>query len=315
MRQRSLKAVHELAKKDSRVVFIGSDLGHGTLDAMRTEMPDRFFMEGISEQHIVTMAAGMALEGYIPYVNTIATFFARRACEQIILDLCLHKTRVRLIASGGGVVYAPLGPTHLEIEDFALLRPLPNMTIIAPADAEEMGRLMPQTLEVDGPVYIRLAKGGDPVLSNPELPCEIGKGIVVDHRGSDALIVTTGITLGIALDASERLSRENILCTVAHFHTLKPLDINLLETLLRETNCVLSVEEHVRIGGLGSAVAEVIAESDNSHGIRLERIGLPDRFPDRYGTQAQLLDHYGISSDVLQNKIKAALVSRRSKFS
>ena len=304
MRQRSLKAVHELAKKDSRVVFIGSDLGHGTLDAMRTEMPDRFFMEGISEQHIVTMAAGMALEGYIPYVNTIATFFARRACEQIILDLCLHKTRVRLIASGGGVVYAPLGPTHLEIEDFALLRPLPNMTIIAPADAEEMGRLMPQTLEVDGPVYIRLAKGGDPVVSRSDLPCQLGKGIVVEESGSDVLLVTTGITLGFALDASKELLRSGVGCTIIHLHTIKPLDTELLAKHLGSAKSVVTIEEHVRTGGLGSAVAEVMAESGNRNGSRLVRIGLPDSFPAHYGTQAQLLNHYGISAAAIVQSIK-----------
>src|SRR2546425_5843786 len=143
--------VYELAKKDERIVFIGSDLGIGTLDNFRKEMPNRFFMEGVSEANIVGMAAGLALEGRIVYVNTIATFITRRCFEQVVLDLGLHNANVRLIGSGGGVVYAPLGPTHLAIDDIAIMRAIPNMTIVAPCDANEMGRLMPLTLDSHGP--------------------------------------------------------------------------------------------------------------------------------------------------------------------
>src|SRR6267142_4023170 len=166
MRKRSLDMVYELAKKDERIVFIGSDLGVGTLDEFRLEIPNRFFMEGVSEANIVGMAAGMALEGRIVYVNTIATFLTRRCFEQVVLDLGLHNVNVRLIANGGGVVYAPLGPTHLAIDDIAIFRALPRMTIIAPADAEEMRRMMPTTVDHRGPIYIRLGKGGDPIVTN-----------------------------------------------------------------------------------------------------------------------------------------------------
>src|SRR3989338_5610353 len=125
------------------------------------------------------MAAGLALEGKIPYVNTIATFLTRRCFEQIVLDLCLHKANVRLIGNGGGLVYAPLGPTHLSIDDIAILRAIPNMTIIAPADADEMRRLMPQTVDYTGPIYIRLAKGFDPIVTNDEISFKIGKALVM----------------------------------------------------------------------------------------------------------------------------------------
>ena len=134
MRKTSLNQVYELAKKDKRVLFIGSDLGPDVLLEMKEQMPNRFFMEGVSEQYIIGMAAGLALEGYIPYVNTIATFLTRRCFEQITTDLCLHNLPVRLIANGGGAVYAPLGPTHLAIEDISIMRSLPNMTIISPCD-------------------------------------------------------------------------------------------------------------------------------------------------------------------------------------
>ena len=177
MRQTSLRMVHELAKADPRVVFIGSDLGPDTLTGMRDEFPDRFFMEGISEQNVIGMAAGMALDGFIPYINTIATFLTRRSYEQVAIDLCLHDLPVRLIASGGGVVYAPLGPTHLAIEDIAIMRALPNMTVVAVADAEEMRCMMRVSLDWPHPIYIRLAKGGDPVVTSPEDGFTLGKAM------------------------------------------------------------------------------------------------------------------------------------------
>ena len=150
--------MYQLAKGDPRIAFIGSDLGVGTLRKFKEEMPDQFYMEGISEAHVVGMAAGLALEGMIVYVNTISTFITRRCFEQIVVDVCLHNLNVRLIGNGAGLVYAPLGPTHMTIEDISILRAVPNMTVVSVADAGEMRRLMPQTVDYPGPIYIRLAK-------------------------------------------------------------------------------------------------------------------------------------------------------------
>ena len=177
MRKTALRLVHELARQDERVLFLGSDLGPGTLDAMKQKMPERFFMEGVAESNLIGMAAGLALEGFIPYVNTIATFLTRRCFDQIVIDACLHNLPLRLIGNGGGLVYAPLGPTHQAIEDIAILRALPNMTIVAPCDADEMARLMPLTLNHAGPIYIRLAKGHDPIVSDADVRFEIGRGL------------------------------------------------------------------------------------------------------------------------------------------
>src|SRR5215470_13657069 len=168
VRQTCINMVHELAKQDSRVVFVGSDLSPGLLGAMRQEMPERHYMEGVMEANVIGMAAGMALEGYMPFVNTIATFITRRCYEQVAVDLCLHNLPVRLIGNGGGLVYAPLGPTHLAIEDMAIMRVLPNMAVVAVCDAPEMIRFMRRSLDWPGPIYIRLGKGGDPVISKPE---------------------------------------------------------------------------------------------------------------------------------------------------
>src|SRR5215470_10481420 len=226
MRKTCLDWVHKLAKEDSRVVFVGSDLSPGLLEEMRREMPERWFMEGIAEQNVVGMAAGMAMEGLIPYANTIATFFTRRAYEQIAVDCCLHNVPVRLISNGGGLVYAPLGPTHLAIEDIAIMRALPNMTVVAVCDAEEMKRFMDVSLDWPGPIYIRLAKGGDPVVSRPENGFVIGKAIPM-RRSSDSrpvVLMTTGVMTTEALKAAGKLGSEGLDCTVIHFHTIKPLD-------------------------------------------------------------------------------------------
>src|SRR5712672_2805337 len=179
MRNACLDKVHDLARRDGRVVFIGSDLSPGLLGDMKREMPERYYMAGITEQNVVGMAAGFAMEGYIPYVNTIATFITRRCYEQVAVDLCLHDLPVRLIGNGGGFVYAPLGPTHEAIEDIAIMRALPNMTVVAPADAEEMRRFMAVTPEWPHPIYIRLGKGGDEVITRREHGFRIGQGILL----------------------------------------------------------------------------------------------------------------------------------------
>jgi len=303
MRKTSLEMVYELAQRDRRVVFIGSDLGPDTLKQLKAEFPNQFLMEGVSEANIVTMAAGLALEGKIPYINTIATFLTRRCFEQIVLDLGLHNTRVRLIASGGGVVYAPLGPTHLAIDDIAILRAVPNLTILAPADADEMRRLMLQTLEVPGPVYIRLGKGGDPIVSRADLPCEIGKAIRM-REGKDVLIVATGICLQVALAAAEQLEKDRIAATVLHAHTLKPLDAAAIRENAAKVPVIVTIEEHTIVGGLGSAVAEIIAEASFTAPKRFHRIGIPDVFPDQYGSQASLMARYNITAEELVRVVK-----------
>jgi transketolase len=306
VRQACLDMVYEMAKDDDRIFFVGSDLGAGTMDNFRKEMPRRFFMEGISEANLIGMAAGLALEGKIPYVNTIATFITRRCFEQVAVDLCLHNANVRMIGNGGGLVYAPLGPTHQAIEDIAIMRALPNMTIIAPADADEMRRLMPKTIDHEGPIYIRLAKGYDPIVTNDDVPFEIGKAIPM-RDGGDALIITTGITLGVAQDAAQALSEQGIEASILHCHTVKPLDSEAIMEMLSKVPVVVTVEEHSAIGGLGSAVAEIVAEANFDTPKRFKRIGLPDLFPDEYGSQASLMEKYSITPENVMSVVSRLL--------
>lgn len=296
--------VYELAKKDKRVVFIGSDLGAGLLDNFKKEMPERFFMEGISEANIVSMAAGLALSGKIVYVNTIATFITRRCFEQNVLDVGLHKAKVRLIGNGGGLVYAPLGPTHLAIDDIAIMRAIPNMTVIACADAIEMKKMMNESLDWPGPIYIRLAKGNDPVVTKGNF--RIGK--VFSYReGKDVLLMTTGITLQIALEASNKLADIGIKVGILHIPTLKPLDNKAVLREVIKYRIIISIEEHSQIGGLGSLMGELIAAANYKKAKIFAKIALPDEFPHGYGSQKELLIKYGINISMVIKTVNKLL--------
>jgi transketolase len=305
MRKAALDKIHHLARRDPRVLFLGSDLGSGTLEEMRQEFPERFFMEGISEANFVGMAAGLAMEGFIPYLNTIAPFFTRRAFEQIAIDLCLHKLPVRLIASGGGVVYAPLGPTHLAIEDIAAMRALPNMTVVAVSDAEEMRRLMDQTLDWPGPIYIRLAKGGDPIVSDPDKGFAIGKAILV-RAPAEILLVTTGVTLGTAIQVADHLADEGLRCGILHMHTVKPVDAETLVATAAPARLVVTIEEHIRTGGLGSAVLETLSDHRTTPLPKVVRLGLPDAFPKEYGSQDSMLEGFGLKAPQVVAAVRQA---------
>jgi transketolase len=307
MRAACIKMVHELARRDPRVVYIGSDLGAGTLDAMKDEMPDRFFMEGVSEANMIGMAAGLAMDGYIPFVHTISTFITRRAFEQVAIDLCLHGLPVRMIANGGGLVYAPLGPTHMAVEDIAAMRSLPNMTVVAPSDAEEMQRFMPLTLNHPGPIYIRLAKGRDEVVPDVAGDFKIGKAVLLSQPG-DILFVTTGVMTQRALKAAEILSGDGLSCGVLHMHTVKPFDEESLAKHTSKVRLIVAVEEHSRIGGLGSALAEWFTDHEwKSAPPRLLRLGLPDRFISDYGSQDFLLEKCGLTPEAMATQARDAM--------
>ncbi len=306
MRRTCLDCVYDLAQRDDRVVFVGSDLGPGVLEDMKQCLPDRWFMEGVAEQYVVGMAAGLAMEGFIPYVNTIATFLSRRCYEQIVLDLCLHRLPVRLIANGGGVVYAPLGPTHLATEDIAILRCVPNMTIVAPCDADEMVRFMSASLDWPNPIYIRLAKGGDEIVSREENGFSIGKAIMLREPG-EALFVTTGIMTQRAMIAAELLSDQGIRAGVLHMHTVKPLDQQALQEASAGVELILTAEEHALVGGLGSAVIETLNDLGLMGRSRVIRMGLPDEFAPEYGSQDSLLQSWRLDSDALVARVRDEL--------
>jgi transketolase len=304
MRITCLQSVYELAKRDPRVLFIGSDLGAGVLSHFKEEMPDQFLMEGISEQHVIGMAAGLAKEGYIPYVNTIATFLTRRCYEQVAIDLCLQNLPVRLIGNGGGYVYAPLGPTHQAVEDIAIMRALPNMTIISPSDANQMSQLMEQTLDIKGPAYIRVAKGYDPIVTEGE-QFTLGQSHLAGEVGG-LLIIASGIMLQRALHAKNKLEEMGEQVAILNIHTLKPLDDASILDKISRSKLVVTMEEHTKIGGLGSSILELISDANLLFPPRVLRFGLPDRFTDNYGSQSELIDAAGLSVQGMVSKIHKA---------
>jgi transketolase len=312
MRKRCLDMVHTLAQRDERVVFIGSDLSPGLLGEMKKAYPQRYYMEGVAEANIIGMAAGMAMEGLVPYVNTIATFITRRCYEQVALDLCLHDLPVRLIGNGGGYVYAPLGPTHQAIEDLAIMRALPNMTVTAVCDAEEMTRLMNASLDWPHPIYIRLAKGGDPIVSRADKGFAIGKAIdMSDEPGdADALVVATGVATTAALEASKHLAEKGVRCRVLHVHTVKPLDTHAIVSAAREVRLVVTAEEHTVVGGLGSAVLEALADTGKAMS-PVRRLGIGDEFAKHYGNQQKLMDLWGINAQGIAGAVTDGLARAR----
>ena len=298
MRKTCLNKVYDLAKKNENVVFIGSDLSPGLLQEMKNEFPLRYFMEGVSEQHIIGMAAGMALNGFMPFVNTISTFITRRCFEQIAIDVCLHNLPVRLIGNGGGVVYAPLGPTHLAFDDIALMRSLPNMSIVACSDKDEMSQLMDASIDWPQPLYIRLGKGGDPIISSPANKFSIGKAILIKECISpDVLLISTGIMTAKVLKAVEMAERSGVACEVAHVHTIKPLDTETLFDRISKVRTVITVEEHSAIGGLGSAIVDALVERNHVIPQKLVKLALPDIFVENYGSQDEILKKFGLCPD------------------
>ncbi len=296
MRKRWLDTLNRLAIKDDRIVFIGSDLtADAQMKKFHEDIGPRFFMEGVSEMHIVGMASGMAMNGRIPYVNTIATFLTRRCYEQNMIDLGHANVNVRLIGGGGGLVYAPLGPTHLATEDFAIMRSIPNMAVVAVCDADEIERAIIASVDYPGPIYFRVAKGGEEIVSKKEHGFQIGK-VIVHRPASDVLLISTGTMLQASLAASDLLQKSNIGCGVIHAHTIKPFDSGTVLDAIRNAKAVLTLEEHAVSGGLGGIVSELIAETRFERPVAFKRLGLPDRFMDEYGSQDSLKAKFGLDA-------------------
>ena len=291
-----LNAIYDLAKKDDRVVFIGSDLSPVAMKDFKRDFPDRFFMEGVNEQNCVSMAAGLAMDGYIPYVNTIATFLTRRCYEQVVLDVCLHDLPVRLIGNGGGLVYAPLGATHCAIEDMAIMSAIPNMTVVNCADNAEMTAFMGKTLYYPGPLYIRLGKDDDPKLEKHDIK---------DGEVPEILFISTGIMSQRCVEAAKMIERDPIIaCEVMHVAQVKPLALPVDLLNLWNYELIVAVEEGIAVGGLGSAVQAQLGSIVPRPPII--SLGLPDAFPVHYGEREDLLETYGLTSVKIAERVREA---------
>jgi transketolase len=301
MRATALETVFELALNDSRIVFIGSDLGHGTLVEMQKKLPNQFFMEGISEQYIIGFAAGLAKEGFIPFVNTIATFLSRRALEQIAMDIALHRLPVKLLASGGGMVYAPLGPTHTAIEDISLMSSIPNLDIYSPCDAVEMKKLIKFMVTDSNPAYIRLGKGGEKNVTKQN--DKFSQNPLIFQEDADIKILTTGILLQQCLGAQEILSKQNIKLGVIHFPFLNFEKISDLNKQIGVSKYIIVAEEHVPVGGLLTKYLHLRMNAA-SPPAKILHLSLPGDYSHQYGNQQ---DHL-ISNELTSDKIALSIL-------
>lgn len=299
MRQTALQTVYQLAKKDPRVVFVGSDLGSGTLKEMRNEFPERFYMEGISEQHILGFAAGLAKEGYLPYLNTIATFFARRAYEQIAIDVALHNLPVRILASGGGMVYAPLGPTHTAIEDLSLMLSIPNLKVFAPADANEMRNLLEASIGDSSPWYIRFGKGGEAKVT-AEVQDKPWTPKIFGASKPKYTVITTGVTLHPALGVLNQYPELEL--AVIHIPFLNEIRLELWKDRVLNSERILVVEEHVPRGGLFTQILHEFYKFNLSCR-NFIHLSLPNNFSHKYGSQDDHFRYNGFDTEGIRSAL------------
>jgi len=291
----------ELGRLNKDIVVLDADLSKSTkTEVFAKEFPERFFNTGIAEQNMAGIAAGLAAAGKIPFISTFAIFATGRAFEQIRNTIAYPRLNVKIAATHAGITVGPDGASHQSIEDIALMRAIPGMTIINPADATETRFAVKAALDIDGPVYIRLGRHKVPVIfQEGDYVFKPGKGVVL-REGKDATIISTGIMTVIALEAADILKNRGIYVNVVNIHTIKPIDEELIIQLAEETGAVITAEEHSIIGGLGSAVAEVLAESRPT---LMKRIGLKDVFG-QSGEPDELLRFYSLTPDSIASAVK-----------
>lgn len=309
MRAAFLDSLAALAEQDDRIHLLVGDLGFVVTDVFRKRFPDRFLNLGVAEQNLTGVAAGMALSGKIVFTYSIANFPILRCLEQVRNDVCYHNANVKIVAVGGGLSYGSLGPTHHAVEDLAILRALPEMTVVAPGDPLEAAGATRAIALHSGPCYLRLGRGGEPRVHHSEIDFRLGKAIQL-RDGDDLTLISTGGLLETAVQTAELLRARGLNARVLSMHTLKPFDRDSVLAAARETRVVFTVEEHSIVAGLGGAVAEVLAESAETP-IIFKRFGLPSAFCHTVGTQEYLRAHYGLTPEPLAKAVSSVMENSR----
>lgn len=281
-----------LAAEDDRVCLVTGDLGFGVVEPFAAKFPKQFVNTGVAEQNMTGIAAGMALCGKVVFTYSIANFPTLRCLEQIRNDVCYHRANVKIVSVGGGLAYGALGASHHATEDIAVMRALPEMTVVAPGDPIEAEMATRALVARTGPAYLRLGRSGEPVVHSEGADFQIGKAIRVTE-GDDITLIAAGTMLHATAQAAQQLAREGIAARVLSMHTIKPLGVEVVCEAARDTRAIITIEEHSIIGGLGSAVAEVLAESSGCH-VRFKRMGLPSAFTSA-GSREFLTKSYSLS--------------------
>lgn len=290
----------DMGKINNNIVVLEADLGGSTQSCLfKKAHPDRFFEMGIAEQNMASTAAGLSLVGKIPYINTFAVFATGRAYDQIRQGICIPKLNVRICGASAGFSDFGDGSTHQGVEDVAIMRAIPNMTVLVPADAIEAEKMVEATVAYKGPVYIRISKSDLPVVTKQEEEYKIGKVFTI-KEGKDAVVFANGIMVSKALEAAERLAKEGIELKVVNVSTVKPLDKKAIVEIVKEYEFAVTAEEHSIIGGLGSAISETLSNEN----INIEMIGVKDVFGTSAHNHEELLDAYGLTEDNIIKAIK-----------
>jgi transketolase len=300
----------ELGGKYPNIVVLDADLSKSTKTILfAKKYPERFFEMGIAEANMISTAAGLASCGKIPFASSFAVFATGRVYDQIRIDVAYSEANVKIFATHGGISVGKDGASHQMIEDLALMRVLPNMTVFAPSDAPQTRRIVELMATTKGPMYARVGRANAPVLySKDEVrEIQIGKGMML-RDGSDITIIACGTMVDQAVEAHEKLAAAGISARVVDMHTIKPLDEHIVLKCAKETNGIITVEEHSIIGGLGSAVGEVLAEHNT--GVRFTRIGVQDMFCES-GEPDELFEKYGLSAPNIVRKAKALLKKKK----
>lgn len=295
-----------LAEADPRLVMLSADIGNRLFDRFKGNHPDRFYNCGVAEANMISLAAGLASSGLRPVCYTITPFITTRCYEQIRVDVCYHEVPVVIVGAGSGLSYASLGATHHSLEDLALLRALPGMRVVAPADAMELRSSLRVALRADHPTYLRIGKKGEPVV-HPEPPAFAFGAWQRLRAGSRAALLSTGTLLPVVLDAAATLAAVGLPPTVYSCASVKPLDAATLAQVFREYEVVVTVEEHNLIGGFGSAVAEWVVDQPAPVRARLIRCGAADHFLHGAGEQDHARRVHGLTAEAISAAVGAAL--------
>ncbi len=301
MRNAFAKAITELGDVYPNLVLLAGDIGNRLFDKFKEKHPSRFYNCGVAEANMTGVASGLAATGLQPITYTITPFNTVRCLEQIRLDICYPNLPVIVVGTGSGLSYAGLGATHHSMEDIAILRTLPNMHIVCPADPVEVRLAVNDALRLKRPTYIRLGKKGEPVIHQKDPDFEIGRGIEM-RKGTDVAILGVGVMLSVALETAEQLQKKGVSTKVISLHTVKPLDDNLLSQLFVEQKLVVVLEEHGLIGGAGSAVLEW----GNAKRVDLNKlvcVGGPDRFLSACGDQEEARTLLELTPEKITQKI------------
>ena len=305
MRTAFITALQELAEHDDRVTLVVGDLGFGVVEPFAKRFPSRYVNPGVAEQNMTGLAAGMAMSGKVVFTYSIGNFPTLRCLEQIRNDVCYHSADVKIVSVGGGFSYGSLGMSHHATEDLAIMRALPRMTVVAPGDPIEAAAATRALAAMPGPAYLRLGRAGEPIVHQGPISFTIGKAITV-REGTDVTLIATGGILEQAMAAADQLAARGVQTRVLSMHTIKPLDTDAVLKAARETGAIATLEEHSILGGLGGAVAEVLAEHAPRK-IPFTRIGMDSTFVSKAGDQEYLRDMFGLSAPAVVDRLLALM--------